>query len=39
VAEMNPDYVIDSVADLIPVVSEINKKLSQGIGPNSLSSF
>jgi phosphonoacetaldehyde hydrolase len=34
--EMRPDYVIDSVADLMPVIDQINKRLDLGEKPNSL---
>ncbi|WP_397389961.1 phosphonoacetaldehyde hydrolase [Polynucleobacter sp.] len=33
--EMQPDFVIDSVADLLPVMDEINKRLDLGEKPNS----
>jgi len=35
--EMQPDFVIDSVADLLPVIDEINKHLDLGEKPNSYS--
>ncbi|MBU3621477.1 phosphonoacetaldehyde hydrolase [Polynucleobacter sp. CS-Odin-A6] len=33
--EMHPDYVIDSVADLLPIIDEINTRLDLGEKPNS----
>jgi len=33
--EIQPDFVIDSVADLLPVIDEINKRLDLGEKPNS----
>ena len=33
--EMKPDFVIDSVADLLPVIDEINRRLDLGQKPNS----
>jgi len=33
--EMEPDFVIDSVADLLPVIDEINRRLDLGQKPNS----
>jgi len=33
--EMHPDYVIDSVADLLPIIDEINARLDLGEKPNS----
>jgi phosphonoacetaldehyde hydrolase len=36
IAMMEPDFVIDSVADLMPVVTEINQRMLQGIGPNTM---
>jgi len=33
--EMKPDFVIDSVADLLPIIDEINKRLDLGEKPNS----
>jgi phosphonoacetaldehyde hydrolase len=35
--EMKPDFVIDSVADLLPIIDEINKRLDLGEKPNSYS--
>jgi len=35
--EMQPDYVIDSVADLLPVIDQINRRLDLGEKPNSYS--
>jgi phosphonoacetaldehyde hydrolase len=35
--EMEPDFVIDSVADLLPVIDEINRRLDLGEKPNSYS--
>ena len=35
IAEMEPDFVIDSIADLLPVIQKINLKISQGEKPNS----
>jgi len=32
---MRPDYVIDSVADLLPVIDRINRRLDLGEKPNS----
>ena len=34
--EMQPDYVIDSVADLMPIIDQINRRLDLGEKPNSL---
>jgi len=34
--EMQPDYVIDSVADLMPIIDRINRRLDAGEKPNSL---
>ena len=34
---MRPDYVIDSVADLLPVIDKINRRLDLGEKPNSWS--
>jgi phosphonoacetaldehyde hydrolase len=34
--EMQPDYVIDSVADLLPVIDKINRRLDLGEKPNSI---
>ena len=36
IQEMRPDYTIDSVADLMPVIDQINKRLDLGEKPNSL---
>ena len=33
---MQPDYVIDSVADLMPIIDQINRRLDLGEKPNSL---
>jgi hypothetical protein len=33
VAAMKPDFVIDSVADLLPIVDKINQNLSQNLFP------
>jgi len=33
VAAMKPDFVIDSVADLLPIVDKINQNLSQNHFP------
>jgi phosphonoacetaldehyde hydrolase len=35
--EIQPDYVIDSVADLLPVIDQINRRLDLGEKPNSYS--
>jgi phosphonoacetaldehyde hydrolase len=35
--EMKPDFVIDSVADLLPIIDEINKRLDLVEKPNSYS--
>ena len=35
--EMKPDYVIDSVADLLPIIDQINRRLDLGEKPNSYS--
>lgn len=35
-AEATPDFVIDSVADLLPVVAEINARLARGERPGRL---
>jgi len=32
---MKPDFVIDSVADLLPVLDQINQRLAAGQKPNS----
>lgn len=32
---MRPDYVIDSVADLLPIIDDINRRLDAGEKPNS----
>jgi len=32
---MRPDYVIDSVADLLPVIDQINRRLDAGMKPGS----
>jgi phosphonoacetaldehyde hydrolase len=34
IREMHPDYVIDSVADLLPVIEDINRRLMAGELPN-----
>lgn len=34
-AEMNPDFVIDSVADLLPVVKKINEMMAGNLHPNT----
>jgi len=34
--KMQPDYVIDSVADLLPVIDKINRRLDLGQKPNSI---
>jgi phosphonoacetaldehyde hydrolase len=33
--EMKPDFVIDSVADLLPIVDEINERISRGEFPKN----
>ena len=35
--KMKPDYVIDSVADLLPIIDQINRRLDLGEKPNSYS--
>jgi len=34
-AAMKPDFVIDSVADLLPVLDQINQRLAAGQKPNN----
>jgi phosphonoacetaldehyde hydrolase len=36
-SDMRPDYVIDSVADLMPIIQQINRRLDLGEKPNSWS--
>ena len=33
--EMKPDFVIDSVADLLPIIDEINERISRGEFPKN----
>jgi phosphonoacetaldehyde hydrolase len=33
--EMRPDYVIDTAADLMPIIDQINQRLDEGEKPNS----
>lgn len=33
--DMQPDYVIDSVAELLPIIDQINRRLDAGEKPNS----
>jgi phosphonoacetaldehyde hydrolase len=35
-AAMKPDFVIDSVADLLPIVDKINQNLSQNLFPKAM---
>jgi phosphonoacetaldehyde hydrolase len=36
ILEMNPDFVIDSVADLLPIIKKINQMMASNLHPNAI---